>query len=119
MIDGIAINPATFLWYEVPAAEWEDALPVGNGRLGAMVFGKTGHFTGVCARGGFELNIYWQNGHISKLEVHSKYGGICRINPGTAIKAINGRELKQLKINNDGSFEFETHVGQTYYFASV
>jgi len=27
------------LWYERPAEEWNQALPVGNGRLGAMVFG--------------------------------------------------------------------------------
>jgi alpha-L-fucosidase 2 len=27
------------LWYEKPAAEWVEALPIGNGRLGAMVFG--------------------------------------------------------------------------------
>ena len=27
------------LWYKRPAAEWVEALPVGNGRLGAMVFG--------------------------------------------------------------------------------
>ncbi len=27
------------LWYNKPAAQWTDALPVGNGRLGAMVFG--------------------------------------------------------------------------------
>jgi len=30
------------LWYEQPAEKWTEALPVGNGRLGAMVFGKTG-----------------------------------------------------------------------------
>jgi alpha-L-fucosidase 2 len=29
------------LWYEKPAAQWVEALPVGNGRLGAMVFGGT------------------------------------------------------------------------------
>lgn len=28
------------LWYERPAAVWEEALPLGNGRLGAMVFGE-------------------------------------------------------------------------------
>lgn len=28
------------VWSSHPAAKWEDALPVGNGRLGAMVFGK-------------------------------------------------------------------------------
>ena len=27
------------LWYRQPAAQWEEALPLGNGRLGAMVFG--------------------------------------------------------------------------------
>jgi alpha-L-fucosidase 2 len=27
------------LWYKQPAANWDEALPVGNGRLGAMVFG--------------------------------------------------------------------------------
>jgi alpha-L-fucosidase 2 len=27
------------LWYRRPAVEWEQALPIGNGRLGAMVFG--------------------------------------------------------------------------------
>ena len=28
------------LWYERPAEEWVQALPVGNGRLGGMVFGR-------------------------------------------------------------------------------
>ncbi len=27
------------LWYDKPAAQWVDSLPIGNGRLGAMVFG--------------------------------------------------------------------------------
>lgn len=31
------------LWYDKPATEWVEALPVGNGRLGAMVFGGVGH----------------------------------------------------------------------------
>ncbi len=29
------------LWYRQPAKQWVEALPVGNGRLGAMVFGGT------------------------------------------------------------------------------
>lgn len=41
---GIAQSPqadtdALTLWYTRPAAQWVDALPIGNGRLGAMVFG--------------------------------------------------------------------------------
>jgi alpha-L-fucosidase 2 len=37
-------QPATdnpnLLWYDKPAVKWEQALPVGNGRLGAMIFGQ-------------------------------------------------------------------------------
>jgi len=29
------------LWYKQPANEWVEALPIGNGRLGGMVFGRT------------------------------------------------------------------------------
>jgi alpha-L-fucosidase 2 len=29
------------LWYKEPAVEWTQALPLGNGRVGAMVFGGT------------------------------------------------------------------------------
>lgn len=31
---------ADLLWYRQPAGRWEEALPIGNGRLGAMVFGR-------------------------------------------------------------------------------
>jgi alpha-L-fucosidase 2 len=34
-------NPALKMHYNKPAGEWVEALPVGNGRLGAMVFGRT------------------------------------------------------------------------------
>ena len=35
-----AANAQPELWYKQPAAKWEEALPVGNGRLGAMVRGS-------------------------------------------------------------------------------
>jgi len=34
-------NSALRLWYTQPAAKWEEALPIGSGRLGAMIFGGT------------------------------------------------------------------------------
>ena len=37
-VDVTAPGPLT-LWYRQPAGKWTEALPVGNGRLGAMVFG--------------------------------------------------------------------------------
>jgi alpha-L-fucosidase 2 len=32
-------DDALTLWYDAPAQKWTDALPLGNGRIGAMVFG--------------------------------------------------------------------------------
>jgi alpha-L-fucosidase 2 len=37
-VSAFAASPDT-LWYRQPAASWNEALPIGNGRLGAMVFG--------------------------------------------------------------------------------
>src|SRR3990172_9303150 len=33
-------NTLLKLWYKQPAKQWVEALPIGNGRLGAMVFGN-------------------------------------------------------------------------------
>jgi len=35
-------TPGLSLWYDQPSEKWTDALPLGNGRLGAMVFGGVG-----------------------------------------------------------------------------
>ncbi|MBK8149529.1 MAG: glycoside hydrolase family 95 protein [Acidobacteria bacterium] len=32
-------DPSNYIWFSKPAAKWDEALPVGNGRLGGMVFG--------------------------------------------------------------------------------
>jgi alpha-L-fucosidase 2 len=37
-----ADEPPLELWYDAPAIRWTEALPIGNGRLGAMVFGGSG-----------------------------------------------------------------------------
>src|SRR5687767_5797438 len=34
-----AAQPNLQLWYDKPAAIWEEALPLGNAKTGAMVFG--------------------------------------------------------------------------------
>jgi alpha-L-fucosidase 2 len=40
--DPRAASPSPLLlWYDKPATQWVEALPIGNGRLGAMVFGGT------------------------------------------------------------------------------
>jgi len=59
-IDAKTFNPSTVLWYTESAKKWDEALPVGNGRLGAMVFGKNGEER-------IQLNeeTYWSGGPYS------------------------------------------------------
>jgi alpha-L-fucosidase 2 len=36
----LSTGHTNLLWYRQPATQWNEALPVGNGRMGAMVFGS-------------------------------------------------------------------------------
>lgn len=64
------------LWYRKPAKEWEEALPLGNGRIGAMVFGDV------------------VNEHLQMNEESMWYGGRAdRNNPDALKKLPEIREL--------------------------
>ena len=41
MVEMKPTDPSQTLWYDEPAEVWTEALPVGNGRLGAMIYGGT------------------------------------------------------------------------------
>lgn len=62
-LDSKNFDPSTLIWFNKPATKWEEALPVGNGRLGAMVFGKTGQER-------IQLNeaTYWSGGPYSSVK---------------------------------------------------
>ena len=38
-VSNIIAKDETKLWYKQPAANWNEALPIGSGRLAAMIFG--------------------------------------------------------------------------------
>ncbi len=55
------------LWYDEPAEIWEEALPVGNGTLGAMVFGHP-----VSERIQFNEDTFWAGGPINPSNPETK-----------------------------------------------
>ncbi len=61
-IQNKSFDPATLLWYNAPAKIWDDALPVGNGRLGAMIFGDPEN-----ERIQFNEETYWSGGPYSSV----------------------------------------------------
>lgn len=52
------------LWYATPAARWTDALPLGNGRLGAMVYGGVLHNTKLNDRIALNIDTLWWRGEV-------------------------------------------------------
>lgn len=50
------------LWYAQPAVEWEEALPIGNGRVGAMVYGGTD-----CERIQLNEESMWYGGKVNRI----------------------------------------------------
>ena len=73
-----------------------------------------GRFDGVCARGGFELDLKWKNKAISEVEILSKAGEICRIANGRNFRVNSNGKKVHFKTNKDGTIEFETTKGGLY-----
>ncbi len=73
-----------------------------------------GSISGLCARGGFELKMEWKDKDINWLEIHSKAGLTCRVDPGMPVKVTSGGKPVKVKKHKDGSVEFETEKNTKY-----
>lgn len=58
---------------------------------------KEGSVSGIIARGGFELDLSWKNGKVSRLVVKSRHGGNCRLR---SLNPLAGKGLRKAKGEN-------------------
>ena len=66
-------NPGVTLWYETEVTDWRDALPMGNGRLGAMYFGGVKE-----DRLQFNEETYWTGGPADcRAPCRERHLGLC------------------------------------------
>lgn len=68
---------------------------------------KTGKVSGLVARGGFKIDMEWQDSKITKLVIHSALGGNCRIRLG---HEISNSYLEKLTGDNKNLFYQTTNV---------
>lgn len=78
-----------------------------------------GHFDGVCARGGFELDFSWKNKALTSLEILSKAGLPCNLKTDKKIKVFSDGQQIQVKKLKNGIVEFKTTKGKTYTVAGL
>lgn len=71
---------------------------------------KKGNVKGLVARGGFIIDLYWDNGQLTKASVLSKNGGALNLLTNVDIKAKGN----QIKKNGYYSNTMETSPGQIY-----
>ena len=74
----------------------------------------SGTFNGVCARGGFELDLTWSAGKVTEVELLSKAGEMCRINVGRPVKVVSQGKSVEVKELPGGLIEFATARGAVY-----
>lgn len=62
---------------------------------------KNGNVKGLCARGGFVIDMKWKEGRLIQAIVYSKNGGECKVNTGTKKVSLKTEPGKEYVINND------------------
>jgi alpha-L-fucosidase 2 len=73
-----------------------------------------GSFQGVCARGGFELDMKWSNKSVTEVEILSKAGLPCRILADVQLTVLEAGKKIPARMHEDGSIEFDTQAGGKY-----
>jgi alpha-L-fucosidase 2 len=75
---------------------------------------SSGHVKGLRARGGFEIDLKWENNKLDAAEVHSHLGGCCQLLIGQSIEvAEDGNKIPIMRME-DGRISFDTSAGKVY-----
>ncbi len=67
----------------------------------------TGHVHGLKARGGFVVDIVWEDGKLARACIRSTRGGPCRVGAPVPLQVKGG-------VVREGAVRFETKQGETY-----
>ena len=70
---------------------------------------KNGSVKGLMARGGFEIDIDWKDGKLTKAVIHSRYGGVCHVRSNTP---LSGKGIR--KSQEPNLYKLTTKAGCSY-----
>jgi alpha-L-fucosidase 2 len=75
---------------------------------------NNGKVCGLRARGGFQVDMAWEEGKLTKAAVLSIQGETCRIKGEVPLKVIRGNEEILIRTKDENTFEFDTESGKCY-----
>ncbi len=114
------------LWYKQPAVKWEEALAIGNGRLGAMIFSGVEKerlqlneitvWSGKLEKSADRKESYKQVPEIRKMIEEGKYvdAGKAMSTHMTITGVQAGRKNTSMKQKPDGTLDVELKKGTAY-----
>ena len=73
----------------------------------------TGHVKGLRARGGFEVDIVWENGQLTEARLHSTLGRDFTVRT-VAVVIVTCDGVSVETVQSDSVVTFGTEVGKTY-----
>ena len=62
---------------------------------------KNGQVKGLVARGGFVVDIFWQDGKLAGTKIYSKFGKPCKIRYGKKVISLETRKNTSYELNNN------------------
>ncbi|KAA5542981.1 glycosyl hydrolase family 95 catalytic domain-containing protein [Adhaeribacter rhizoryzae] len=60
---------------------------------------QKGYIHGICARGGFDLDLNWENGQLKQVKILSKLGNTCQIRYGNQVISLKTQKGKTYILN--------------------
>ncbi len=79
----------------------------------------TGSITGLRARGGFELDISWQDGRLTTARIHSTRGAVCRVRCSAPITVYSDDQIINPTDHEQETVTFQTEIGKTYVLRAL
>ena len=75
---------------------------------------QEGSLKGICARGGFVIDIDWAEGKLTKAKITSRVGGPCKLKWTGPIKVTSAGKNVKVRRVSDTVIEFDTSTGAVY-----
>ncbi|NLY88071.1 MAG: glycoside hydrolase family 95 protein [Firmicutes bacterium] len=79
-----------------------------------------GHIKGLRARGGYEVDLWWEDGRLQRAVIRSRFSQTCLLRPGTAVTITDniGKRIA-FAFDSPGIISFPVKAGECYHLQTV